>query len=100
MQSFSVIEGRPEDFVVRVEKELHERNFNDIAAIRLEGDALIVTFSWIGTTSLTYRVRRDDRGGFSANLEQQKISPFHAPFKAGFVERFDQILDKVGAISS
>lgn len=96
MQAFSVSEGRPEDFVARVKNALRERNFEDIASVRLDGDKLVVSFSWIGTTSLTYHILPEGQG-FSAQLERQKVSPFHAPFKAGFNERFDQILTKVGA---
>ena len=98
MQAFSVDQGLPEDFVVRVEREIHSRQFEDIASIRLKGDTLVVVFSWMGTTSLIYRVRVEG-GGFTAELERTKVSPFHAPFKAGFEERFDHILAKVGARS-
>ena len=98
MKAFAVNEGSPEDFVDRVQGEIKSRQFEDIASIRVEGDLLIVDFSWIGTTSLTYRLQPQDRG-FSAVLERKKVSPFHAPFKAGFEERFDQILAKVGARS-
>ncbi len=98
MNAFTVSEGSPGDFVARVQSEIKYRQFEDIASIRTEGDLLIVAFSWIGTTSLTYRLQSQSQG-FSAVLERQKISPFHAPFRAGFEERFDQILAKVGARS-
>ena len=98
MKAFSVSEGSPEDFVARVRGEITSRQFEDIASIRIEDNALIVAFSWIGKTSLTYRLQPQSQG-FSAVLERQKVSPFHAPFKAGFEERFDQILAKVGARS-
>jgi len=98
VNAFTVSEGSPEDFVDRVQGELMSRQFEDIASIRLDGEVLLVAFSWMGTTSLTYRVMPEVRG-FSARLERQKVSPFHAPFKAGFIERFDQILATVGARS-
>ncbi len=98
MNAFTVSEGSPEDFVDRVRGEIKSRQFEDIASIRLDGEVLGVVFSWMGTTSLTYRILTEGRG-FSARLERQKVSPFHAPFKAGFIERFDQILANVGARS-
>ena len=98
MNAFTVSDGSPEDFVVRVQREIKFRQFEGIASVRLDGGALVVTFSWVGTTSLTYRVMPES-SGFSAQLERQKVSPFHAPFKAGFIERFDQILATVGARS-
>lgn len=98
MNAFTVSDGKPGDFVARVTREIRDRQFEDIASVCLKGDALIVVFSWMGTTSLTYRIRPEGRG-FSARLERQKVSPFHAPFKAGFEERFDQILAKVGALT-
>ncbi len=98
MKAFSVSEGSPGDFVARVQGEIKSRQFEEIASIRLEGDALIVAFSWMGTTLLTYCLQPQARG-FSAVLERQKVSPFHVPFKAGFEERFDQIMAKVGARS-
>ena len=98
MNAFTVSEGSPENFVDRVQGEIKSRDFEDIASIRLDGGVLVVAFSWMGTTSLTYRITNEDRG-FSVRLERQRVSPFHAPFKAGFIERFDQILAKVGARS-
>jgi len=98
VKAFTVSEGSPGDFVVRVQGEIKSRQFEDIASVRLEGGVLVVTFSWMGKTSLKYRLQPQTRG-FSAVLERQKVSPFHAPFKAGFEERFDQIIAKVGARS-
>ncbi len=98
MNAFTVSEGSPKDFVDRVQGEIKSRQFEDIASIRLEGGVLVVAFSWMGTTTLTYRIMSEGRG-FSARLERQKVSPLHAPFKAGFIERFDQILATVGARS-
>ena len=98
MKAFNVREGSPEDFVVKVQGEIEARQFQDVASIRLEGDELIVSFSWMGKTSLTYRLQPQARG-FSAVLIDQRLSPFHLPFKAGFEERFDQIMANVGARS-
>ena len=96
MKAFTVDQGTPEDFVIRVRREIKWRGSDEIASILVDGGALVVVFSWMGTTSLTYRTQLGPHG-FAARLERQKVSPFHAPFKAGFVERFDQILAKVGA---
>lgn len=98
MQSFIVDTGSPETFVALVRQEIDRRNFQDIASVAVAGDHIVVSFSWMGKTRLTYRITRRD-AGFSAELERQRVSPFHAPFKAGFEERFDQILSKVGAHS-
>lgn len=98
MKAFIVNEGNPEDFVGKVRGEIESRQFEDIASIHHEGEVLIVSFSWMGRTSLTYRLHPETQG-FSAVLEDQKVSPFHLPFKAGFEERFDQILARVGARS-
>ncbi len=98
VEAFIVDQGTPEDFVSRVRREIKAREFEDIASIFFDGGAVVVVFSWMGTTSLTYRIQLGVHG-FSAHLERRKVSPFHAPFKAGFVERFDHILAKVGARS-
>ncbi len=98
MRGFEVADGNPREFLETVKREISEREYDDFVAIRLDDGRLIVEFSWMGRTSLTYRIEEFDRG-FRAVLERRRVSPFHAPFKAGFEERFDEILAGVGARS-
>jgi len=98
VRAFRVPGTSPQRFVEQVEREIDSRNFADIVAVAVKGNRLVVTFSWMGTSTLEYRLD-DDGEGFSAHLERRRMSPFHAPFKAGFDERFEQVLAAVGASS-
>ncbi len=96
MREFRVPGTSPQRFVERVEREIQAHDFADIAAVGLNSDRLVVTFSWMGTSTLEYRLEGDGEG-FVARLEKRRMSPFHAPFKAGFDERFEKVLHSVGA---
>ncbi len=97
MRAFRVPGTTPERFVEQVESEIQARDFGNIAAVGINGERLIVTFSWMGTSSLEYSLHVDG-DGFVARLERRRMSPFHAPFRAGFDERFGKVLNSVGAV--
>lgn len=96
MRSFEVDDADPRSFVARVEAEVQNRSLGDVVSVRLDGDRLIVRFRYLGTSELTYRVVSRDRG-FAAELEDQRVATLHAPFRAPFEDRFDQVLGTVGA---
>ncbi len=75
---------------------LAERGFADIASVRLAGDKLVVRFSRLGTSELRFTVREHD-GGFLAEFLDARVAPLHAPFRAAFEGRFEEVLDRVGA---
>jgi hypothetical protein len=96
MRSFEVENSDPERFVALVSAEVEDRDLGDVVNVQLEGDRLTVRFRYLGTSTLTYRVVRRDQG-FVAELEDQRVATFHAPFQGRFEDRFDQVLDRVGA---
>lgn len=96
MRSFEVENADPERFVARVSAEVEDRELDDVVSVSLVGDRLTVRFMYLGTSTLTYRVVRGERG-FVAELEDQRVATFHAPFQGRFEDRFDQVLDTVGA---
>lgn len=98
VQAFRVGSQSVEEFVARVQAEIRARDFQDIATIRVSGDVLEVRFSWMGTSVLSYRLQCRETG-FDASPLKQSMSPFHAPFRAGFEEKLDAILARVGAES-
>lgn len=96
MRAFEVDDVDPRGFVARVEAEVQDRSLDDVVSVRLDGDRLIVRFRYLGTSELTYRLESRDRG-FAAQLEDQRVASLHAPFRAPFEDRFDRVLDTVGA---
>ncbi|MCD4750685.1 MAG: hypothetical protein K8R59_15040 [Thermoanaerobaculales bacterium] len=96
MKTFFVPGTSVGQFVDRVQQEIQVQGFQDIASVHWDGRSLVVRFSWMGTSTLTYRTKEQPTG-FSAELVGQRMSAFHAPFKAGFEERFDRVLANVGA---
>ena len=96
MRAFEVIDADPESFVARVAAEVEERDLDHVVSVRLEGDRLVVRFRYLGTSQLVYRVVPRD-SGFTAELQDQRVATFHAPFQGRFEDRFDQVLDRVGA---
>lgn len=96
MRSFEVDDVDPRGFVARVEAEVEARSLDDVVSVRLDGDRLIVRFRYLGTSELTYRLVTRLKG-FVAELENQRVASLHAPFRAPFEDRFDSVLDTVGA---
>jgi len=84
------------EFCRRVEEEIRARDFQDIASLRCAGNRLRVEFSWMGRSMLEYQLREDECG-FDALFERERMSPMHLGFRKGFEERFEQILEAVGA---
>ncbi len=96
MKSFEVDHGTPAEFIDRVRRELADRDLNQYVGLDGDESELLVTFHWMGSTELRYRL--EPRGdGFRAVLSGERVSPFHAAFRQRFDDRFDQVLAKVGA---
>ena len=89
-------QANPAEFVVRVERALVGRGLGDYIGLYLEEPELVVRFRWMGSSELRYRLTTGG-GGFEARLTNEKMSPFHAPFRQRFEDRFDQVLGAVGA---
>ena len=89
-------DGTPEEFIDRIERAVAERGLGDYIALHLEGSDLVVNFRWMGSSELRYRLTTGG-GGFEARLTDERMSPFHAPFRQRFDDRFDQVLEVVGA---
>jgi hypothetical protein len=98
MRAFEVDDGSPADFVDQVGRVLAERGLDNYVELRLDGDELVVRFRWMGSSELRYGLT-DTEGGFRADLDDVRMSPFHAPFRQRFDERLDQVLAEVGARS-
>jgi len=98
MRSFEMDGGSPADFVDQVGRILAERGLDSYVDLRLDGDELVVRFRWMGSSELRYGLT-DTGGGFRADLDDARMSPFHAPFRQRFEERLDQVLSSVGARS-
>ena len=98
MRAFVMNEGTPAEFIDRVERELGERGLGDYIGLHLDGPDLVVRFRWMGSSELRYGLT-DTEGGFRADLDDVRMSPFHAPFRQRFDERLDQVLAEVGARS-
>jgi hypothetical protein len=96
VKSFAVTSGSPAEFIDRVRREFAERGLNRFAELAGDDSQLVVRFRWMGTTELRYRLEPAG-SGFLAFLDHESVSPFHAPFRQSFDERFDQVLAKVGA---
>ena len=98
MRAFEVDAGSPADFVDQVGRVLAERELDSYVGLRLDGDELVVRFRWMGSSELRY-VLSEIESGFRADLDDVRMSPFHAPFRQRFNERLDQVLAEVGARS-
>jgi len=93
---FEVENATPAEFVDRVREQLSERGLDQYVELRSDDSELLVKFRWMGSTELRYRLE-SKAGGFRAVLSSQRVSPFHAPFRQQFDDRFDHILETVGA---
>ena len=93
-----VVEGdSPQHFVARVNDLIRQRGYADYVACSLDGEFLVVSFRYMGRSILRYRLHRRVGEGFDAELVEQKMAPFHAPFRAGFESRFRDVIEALGA---
>jgi hypothetical protein len=96
VKAFELVEGTPADFVGRVTRTLAERGLDEFVSLRVDGSELVARFRWMGTTELRYRMRPTAQG-FKADLIDERVSPLHTAFRSRFEEKFDQVLEAVGA---
>ena len=96
MRAFEFGGGTPAEFVERVQGVLADRGLADHVSLRREGDELVVGFRWMGSSELRYRIS-ENQTGFRAEPSGEKISPFHSPFRQQFEDRFEKVVDAVGA---
>jgi hypothetical protein len=96
VKSFAVTSGSPAEFVDRVRREFAESGLNRYAELAGNDSTIVVKFRWMGTTELHYRLEPAAEG-FLAFLEHESVSPFHAPLRHRFNDRFDEVLARVGA---
>ena len=96
MRAFHVPDLTPREFVARVTADLRQRDLDRIVSVRLEDDRLAIRFSYLGTSELRYRVRTNG-AGFDAEPGGHHIAAFHRPFVERFEDRFERVLEAVGA---
>lgn len=96
MLAFEVPDASPEVFVDRVERTIVERGLGGHVHVALRDDELVVSFRWLGTSHLSYRVETVD-DGFRATLSSTRMAPMHAPFRARFEGQLERVLLDLGA---
>jgi hypothetical protein len=96
MKAFEFDGGGADEFVERVQRVLIDRGLADFVNLRCEGDELVVGFKWMGSSELRYRISENE-AGFRADPTGEKMSPFHAPFRQQFEDRFEKVVGAVGA---
>jgi len=96
MHAFHVPDISADAFVERARQALRELQLDDLVTITLDGRALEVRFSRLGTTVLRYGVIPAELG-FEARLEHSKVARLHAAFRHRFEESFDEVIARVGA---
>ena len=96
VNSFEFDGGTVAEFVDRVRGALAERGLAEYVDLNREGDELVVSFRWMGSSELRYRFVESETG-FRAELSGERMSPFHAPFRQRFEGQFATVVDSVGA---
>jgi hypothetical protein len=96
VKAFEFDDGTVSEFIDRVQSVLFERGLADHVNLRSDGSELVVEFRWMGSSELRYRISGISNG-FRAELNGERISPFHSPFKGQFEDRFEKVVNAVGA---
>lgn len=96
VRGFDFDGGSISEFIDRVRGVLSERGLEDHVRLRSEGGDLVVEFRWMGSSQLRYRISENPTG-FRAEFDGERISPFHSPFRGQFEDRFEKVINAVGA---
>jgi hypothetical protein len=96
VNAFEFDGGSAAEFIDRVRSALADRGLGEYVDVRREGGELVVGFRWLGSSELRYRLSENE-AGFRAELCDERMSPFHAPFRQRFEDQFETVVDSVGA---
>jgi len=95
VKAFNFDHGSPDDFINRVRGVLTDHGLADFVKLRRDGGELIVDFRWMGLSELRYNITENEVG-FRAEPSGERLSPFHAPFRQRFEDRFEKVVGAVG----
>ena len=96
VKAFNFDGGSCDDFINRVRGVLADHGLSDYVNLHRDGDELVVGFRWMGSSELRYIVTEKE-AGFRAEPSGERLSPFHAPFRQRFDDRFEKVIGEVGA---
>jgi hypothetical protein len=96
VRAFRVDGTSPPQFVRGVESALTDWGLQGHTELQLSGSTLVFRVRWMGTTELRFRVTETE-AGFIAEPAGERVAPLHTPFRHAFEDRFDQMLQRVGA---
>jgi len=96
VKAFDFDGGSLDDFIGRVRGVLVDHGIEEYVKLGRDGDELIVSFRWMGSSELRYTISENE-SGFRAELGREKLSPFHVPFRQRFNDRFEKVIGAVGA---
>ncbi len=96
MHPFHVADMSPEAFVEKVRQDLAQRGLEEYVSVRREDEELVIRVSWMGRSVLRYHLHADGRG-FRAEPGGHRVAPLHQAFVDTFEDRFEHVLEKVGA---
>lgn len=96
MKRIEVAGMAPGEFVERIKGAIAGRELGKIVGFRSSPQEIVVVFSKLGTTEITYDVRSQG-DGFVATLASEKVAFTHKPFKADMAAKLVSVMQRIGA---
>jgi|GEM_PF-591579 len=96
MKSIQTEGMNTQDFVDKMKGALEGREIGKIVSFRATASEIVVVFSKLGTTEITYSVAPAGTG-FMATLKNEKVAFAHKPFRTDMEAKLMHIMKKIGA---
>lgn len=96
IKSFQVQNATPEEFITKITDALAGRELGKIASMTLAGENVLVTFSKLGKSEVTFALKKESNQ-FTCNHLSEKIALTHRALRGDIEGKLAKVLESVGA---
>ncbi len=96
IKSFAVQNSTPENFISKITEALSGRDLGKIASMAISGENLLITFSKLGKSEVTFTLKKD-AANFSCEHKAEKIAMTHKVLRNDIEAKLAKVLESVGA---
>ncbi len=96
IKSFQVPNSTPQQFIEKISSALSGRDLGKIATMNLAGDNVLVTFSKLGKSEVTFAVKKEG-DSFRCDHQAEKIALTHRALRNDIEGKLARVLEAAGA---